>query len=161
MNLFDFLFYLISAIILVSAAAASFSLKVKTAFLCNLLALIAATSIYLFLNLDYLALLHLFIYTIAVSLVILFAAANCGQLDSIEVQKSRLTSVVTVSLFSALTAGNLVSTKWKEIPLRSDTLPSLEITRLLQMEYLLPLFLLAMILTVVITGNSYIIRKEG
>lgn len=160
MNFTDYLFYLVSAIILVSAGAAVFTLRTQTALRSVVTVLATVTILFFYLGSDYAAILHLSIFVFGALGLLIFAFLKTGLFKETFERGGSLISIMISAVFTALLAGTLISSKWQEIPPDKPALSAGEITSLINSEYLLPLFVTAVILFLGILGTSYLSRKN-
>jgi NADH-quinone oxidoreductase subunit J len=160
MNFFDFLFYFVSGIIIISASTAVFSIRVETAFKAVLSAMAAITIIFFLLSADYTAVLYLLIFVLGTGSLLLFTFIKSGNLKTNIEHGGTLTATIISAIFTALLFGSLISSKWKEIPADKPGLNAGEISGLIQSEYLLPLIITTIIIFVGLLGSSYLTRKN-
>src|SRR5438128_223519 len=142
MTFIDFFFYFISAIILISASSAVFSVKIITSVKSILTSLITITIIFFLLGSDYLAILHLMIFALGTGGIIVYLFISSGSLKENFQLSGSLLSAMVAAIFIALLTGTLVSSKWKEVQPSGPGLSVWEITKLLQSEYFLPMIAL-------------------
>lgn len=156
----DFIFYAVSVLILISASYAVFSIHIKPAITSSAVCMLIITIIFFYLGSDYIAVLHLFIFTgVTCGIILLTAQIKDNHTDKFITSGSVITAII-IAVFTALLAGNLISTKWKEITPKSPGLSAGEITGLIQTEYFLPMMLLAVIIFVGVIGSSYMAKRN-
>ncbi len=160
MNFFDFLFYFVSAIIIISACSAVFSVSAETALKAALASTAAVTIVIFPLGADYIAILYLLISVLGTGSVLLFTLYKSGSLKVSMNQGGTLAAIITSAIFTALLFGSLISNKWKEIPPDKPGLNAGEISGLIQSEYLLPLIITTIIIFVALLGSSYLTKKN-
>jgi NADH:ubiquinone oxidoreductase subunit 6 (subunit J) len=160
MSFSDYLFYLVSAIILVSTAAAVFSVKAATALKAAAIAMVTLTILFFYLDADYIAFMHLIIFTFGALGMITFAFLKTKALTEAIERGGSAIYVMTGAIFAALLAGTLVANKWPENAPERSGLNTGEIAGLINSEYLLPLLVTALILFLGILGTSFKTRKN-
>jgi NADH:ubiquinone oxidoreductase subunit 6 (subunit J) len=160
MNFFDFLFYFVSGIIIISACTAVFSVRVETAFKAVMGTMAVITIIFFLLGTDYIAILYLLIFVLGTGSLLLFAFIKSGNLKISIEHGGTLNATIISAIFTALLFGSLIANKWKEIPADKPGLSVGEISGLIQSEYLLPLIITTIIIFVGLLGSSYLTRKN-
>jgi NADH:ubiquinone oxidoreductase subunit 6 (subunit J) len=160
MTFIDLFFYFISTVILVTASSAVFSFKIITSVKSILISLISITIVFFLLRADYLAILYLLIFVLGTGGAIVFLAMNSGHLKGSFKTGGSLVPSIIAAVFTALLAGTLISTKWKEVQPSEPGLSVWEVTGLLQSVYFLPMITLVVIIFIGLIGNSFMARKN-
>jgi|GEM_PF-6349936 len=156
----DYLFYIVSVIILISASAAVFSSKAMTALRSAAIAIFTITIIFFYLGADYIAFIHLVIFAIGALGIVAFTYLKTNTLMQTIERGGSVIYVMIGSVFAALLAGTIVANKWPETAPDKPGLSAGEITGLINSEYLLPLLVIAVILFLGILGTSKLTRKN-
>jgi len=156
----DLFFYFISILVIASALISVLSLNPKKTFIASTISITLVTIIFFLLNADYIALLHLLIFSFGTSIVILFVLINSGKHREKSKLGGSVLSLMIISIFAALFTGTLVTTKWKEISAYNGSLNAFDILKIIQAEYTLPLIVLSLIIFLAIIGTKFLTGRE-
>lgn len=160
MNLFDISFWIASAVIVTCLVGLVFAKNVKASMIGGLTALFSVSSLYFLLGSGYAAFLHIIFCVYLTGLVMLLAARSSGELYSKSVNGGSGLGILIASVFGALLTTVLISSKWIELPPDKFLLPVLEITRILQIGYFLPLLLLTLIIFTFVIGIGSSVDRQ-
>jgi NAD(P)H-quinone oxidoreductase subunit 6 len=159
----DILFYVLSAVAMVSAAGVAFARSVIYAALALLACLLAMGALYIYLQADYVAITQLLVYVGGVLVLILFAVMLTSQISD-KSQSNPSTGVLPglVLLGALLLMLGFVATK---TPWKTTTPVVMESTaatlgNVFLREYLLPFEVASLVLLATLIGAVVVARKE-
>lgn len=155
MNFFDISFWIASALIIICIVGLIFAKQVKAFLIFGLALLFSVSSLFFLLGSGYIAFLHILFSVYLTGLALLPAAKSSGEQVMNLNSSGKGLGIIISSVFASLLTSILISAKWIELPPDKYLLPMLEITRILQSEYYLPLLLLMLIFFTFIVGIGY------
>ncbi len=150
----DYVFYFISAIILISAGTSVFSVKLQSAMKSAAIALSGIAILFFSLCADYIAGLHLLVFIFGGFGIIIFVSLKTDLYKEPLAGGGSVIYVMICAVFAALLTGALVSNKWPESAPERPGLSAGEITGLINSGYMLPLLVTALILFLAILKTS-------
>lgn len=159
----DLLFYLLAAIVVISAAGVAFSTNVIYSALSLLGALLGSGALYLYLRADYVAITQLLIYIGGVLVLILFAVMLTSRIEDIKHSNPRVGMLPGIALLVAtVVLLTFVATRapWKVTGVMTAETTASTIGDAFLGPYLLPFEVASLVLLATLIGAVVVARKE-
>jgi NADH-quinone oxidoreductase subunit J len=165
-QLFDVMFYVLAATVLLSASVVVFSRNIVYAAFSLLFTLFGVAGLYVLLNADFLAITQLMVYVGGILVLILFGVMLTNKVVSVDIKTGTL-QVIPAAILVVLTAGILCSiflaTQWTgagTIDLASVKTTAPKIGEALITTHMLLFEVASVVLLVAIVGAAMIARRE-
>ncbi|HSR18678.1 MAG TPA: NADH-quinone oxidoreductase subunit J [Ignavibacteriaceae bacterium] len=162
MNIYDFIFYLFAAIIILSAYfVVTVRNIVRSAFFL-LFTFFGVTGLYVLLGADFVAIVQLIVYIGGILILLLFGVMLTNKITTVQIKTGTwqvVPAAIGVGLFAGILAFTLFHTNWKtgSSQIADSTLKGLG--TLLMQEYIIVFELLGMLLLIALIGAATLARK--
>ena len=164
LQLFDIVFYLFTAVILISACIVVFSKNIVRAAFSLLFTFFGVAAFYVLLHADFLAVTQLLVYVGGILVLLLFGVMLTNKVIDVEIKTGTM-QTLPASILVAVIAGSLCGVFWvtdwviaPEAAVPASTAPG--IGRLLLSNYVLPFEIASIVLLVAMMGAAMIARRE-
>src|SRR4030095_10244140 len=155
--MYDALYYIFSAVIIIASLYLLFSKNLLNSLFAILVTLLACSGFYVLLNSELVALLNILAITILASILLGYLPyfKNLLMIEEINDPKPNFTSLILISLLTAIISSLIASTRWPAPDI------NFEITTfaLLFTKYLPVILAVIIMLSVFITCLSYMLKK--
>lgn len=163
MTTYDFIFYLFSVIIVVSAFIVVAARNIIYSAFSLLFTFFGVAGIYVLLNADFIAVVQVIIYVGGILVLIIFGVMLTNKITNVEI-KTESIHIIPATIVTGLIGGTLVAvltkTTWRvSEPVNVDK-SVIEIGRYLVTHYMILFELAGIILLVALIGAVMIARKE-
>lgn len=163
MTTYDFIFYLFSVIIVVSAFIVVAARNIIYSAFSLLFTFFGVAGIYVLLNADFIAVVQVIIYVGGILVLIIFGVMLTNKITDVEI-KTESIHIIPATIVTGLIGGTLVAvltkTTWRvSEPVNVDK-SVIEIGRYLVTHYMILFELAGIILLVALIGAVMIARKE-
>ena len=166
MNMFDIIFYILAATVLVSAGIVVFSRNIVYSAFSLLFTFFGVAGLYVLLNADFLAITQLMVYVGGILVLILFGVMLTNKVVSVDIKTGTL-QMIPATVLSAVVAGILFTvflyTRWNVS--NSETVQTVKSTapkigEALITSHALLFEVASVVLLVAIIGAAMIARRE-
>lgn len=151
MTFTDVLFFLLAAILIISAAVSVFSVKAHNILQSGIVSIVLIAVVFFSLGSDYIGILYLLLNAGVTGGILVFLYFKKIDLET-GFKGSSILNVLGLSIFTALFTGTLVTSRWSESLPLTKGLNSMEAAFLFQTDYLLPFIVLVLIIFTVFAG---------
>jgi NADH-quinone oxidoreductase subunit J len=163
LTFYDIIFYVLAALTIFSAGTAVFSQKKSNVIIGLCCTFTGISGLFCILSAVFIALIYLVLCTICLTLLFFFIlhySERSPNGDQKKEYNNLLFPVLLAGTVTALLAGVIASSKWREIPAFENNFSIGELSELIMTKYSLPLEITAVVILVVITGAFYMLRQE-
>lgn len=162
MNYYDLIFYLFSAVTLISAFMVVTNRNIVHAAFYLLFTFFGVAGIYVLLAADFVAIVQLIVYVGGILILLLFGVMLTNKITNVEIKTGTINlfpAIIGVGLFTGALLASVVYAPWK-IGQSQDAVPTTGILgNLLLNEYVLIFELLGIILLIALIGAASIARR--
>lgn len=163
MTTYDFIFYIFSALVIISAFIVVASKNIIYSAFALLFTFFGVAGIYVLLNADFIAVVQVIIYVGGILVLIIFGVMLTNKITNVEI-KTESIHIIPATIVTGLIGGTLVAvltkTNWRTSePINVDK-TVVEIGRYLVTHYMILFELAGIILLVALIGSVMIARKE-
>jgi NADH-quinone oxidoreductase subunit J len=164
MTTFDFVFYVVAILTVLSAAAMVFSKNLIHCAVGLLFAFLGVAGIYVLLAADFLAAVQILIYVGGILVLLLFGVMLSQRITGVQLQTGTLQllpALLACGAIFAILMQLALKTRWAQATI-SEVMPtSRTIGNLLMTEYLLPFEIISILLLAALVGAAFIARREA
>ena len=160
MNFTDILFIVLSLSIVVSICVALFSPYSSGRLKYHIIPLVLIPIVFFLIGADFTGLIQLLIVSATTAAVLYVNLRNSGEGKITTQFNGGFGGVVSAGIFSALLAASFLTVKWKEIPNGGNLPGAFEFARIFQTDYVLILFLIALLIFSVVTGTALMMKGK-
>jgi NADH-quinone oxidoreductase subunit J len=162
MNTYDIIFYLFSALTVISAAFVVTNRNIVHAAFYLLFTFFGVAGLYVLLAADFIAIVQLIVYVGGILILLIFGVMLTNKITNVEIRTDTINivpAIIGIGLFAGALISAVVNASWKINP-QEKVIPTTEILgTLLIQEYLLIFELLGIILLIALIGAASIARK--
>ena len=163
MGIFDIIFYLFAALVLISGFLVVTSKNIVHAAFYLLFTFFGVAGIYVLLGADFIAIVQIMVYVGGILILLLFGVMLTNKITDVAIKTGTIQIIpagIVIGLFAGGLAALMVSTNWKtEVTDLPDT-TTLALGKILITDYVLIFELLGMILLVALIGAASIARRD-
>ncbi len=163
MQLFDIVFYVFAALIVVSTAVVAFSRNLVYSAFALLFTFFGVAGIYVLLSADFLAAVQVFIYVGGILVLIIFAVMLTRGISDVEISNQSLRPVQGALILIGIMAillGVAFKTQWSLASQLQHEPTTAYIGNALLRKYLLPFEIVSVLLLAALMGAAVIVRRE-
>lgn len=163
MTLFDFTFYVFSALTLFSAGMMTFSRNVIYSAVGLLFTFVGVAGLYVLLAADFVAVVQILIYVGGILVLLLFGVMLSQKITNISIKSGTLQfvpAVLVVAGVLAILVRMVYSTPWNEAADTGYEPTTESIGTLLMTDFLIPFEMVSILLLAALIGAAFIARKE-
>jgi NADH-quinone oxidoreductase subunit J len=162
MNYYDLIFYLFSALTLISALIVVTNKNIVHSAFFLLFTFFGVAGLYVLLAADFIAIVQLIVYVGGILILLLFGVMLTNKITNVEIRTENIniiSAVIGVGIFSGILLAAIINAPWK-INTPENPIPTTKILgTLLMQEYLLIFELLGIVLLIALIGAASIARK--
>lgn len=163
MTTYDFIFYIFSAIIVISAFIVVASRNIIYSAFSLLFTFFGVAGIYVLLNADFIAVVQIIIYVGGILVLIIFGVMLTNKITDVEI-KTESIHIIPATIITGVLGGTLIAiltkSSWRIVESVSVDKTVTEIGRYLITHYMILFELAGIILLVALIGSVMIARKE-
>lgn len=165
MNLYDFIFYVFAAIVLVSAFMVVTTRNIVYSAFYLLFTLFGVAGLYVLMGADFLAVVQLVVYVGGILVLILFGVMLTNKITNVQIKTGTfqiIPAIVGVGLLAGIVLNVLFNTQWKNAASEAVTQRSTaySLGQILITDYVLIFELLGVLLLIALIGAATIARRE-
>jgi NADH-quinone oxidoreductase subunit J len=159
---YDLIFYLFSALTLISALIVVTNKNIVHSAFFLLFTFFGVAGLYVLLAADFIAIVQLIVYVGGILILLLFGVMLTNKITNVEIRTENIniiSAVIGVGIFSGILLAAIINAPWK-INTPENPIPTTKILgTLLMQEYLLIFELLGIVLLIALIGAASIARK--
>lgn len=163
MNIYDIIFYLFSAVTLLSGFIVVTSKNIIYSAFSLLFTFFGVTGLYVLLGADFIAIVQLLVYVGGILILIIFGVMLTNKITNVEIRTGTsniVPAVIGVGLFAGALTAIMIRTNWKVNPGEIPLTTIYDLGNSLLIEYILIFELLAILLLIALIGAASIARRE-
>lgn len=163
MNFYDIIFYIFTAITLVSALFVVTTRNIVHSAFYLLFTFFGVAGIYVLLGADFIAISQILIYVGGILILLLFGVMLTNKITNVEIRTGTvhmLPAAIATGIFMGAVVVVMVWTEWKSEPSVTPLTTTKDIGHLLVTDYVLIFELLGILLLVALIGAASIARRD-
>lgn len=164
MNLYDFVFYVFAAIVLISGFLVVTTRNIVYSAFYLLFTLFGVAGLYVLLGADFLAVVQIVVYVGGILILILFGVMLTNKITNVQIKTGTMQiipAVIGALGVAGLLVYSLFNTRWKTGAIQfSDRSTAYSLGRILLTDYVLIFEVLGVLLLIALIGAATIARRE-
>ena len=163
MMLGDLVFYLVSAVTIISAAGVAFSRNIVYSAFSLMGAFMGVAGLYVFLAADFVAVIQVLIYVGGILVLMIFAVMLTHRIADVRVSNrsvGRLPALLIIGLVGGVMGKAILTTTWHAVPAGTPVPTTYAIGNGFLGDYVLPFELASVVLLAALIGAVVLSRKE-
>jgi len=161
-NIYDIIFYLFTAVTLLSAFFVVSTRNIVRAAFFLLFTFFGVSGIYVLLGADFVAIVQLIVYVGGILILMIFGVMITNKITEVEIKTGTihtLPAAIGVGLFTGMVGAVILDTDWKQVSTVMPVSTLSALGNLLLNEYVLIFELLGILLLIALIGAASMARK--